>query len=150
MSDPIEQLQRASALASEDELEAFETALDAVPANLTAAQLQRLHLVLNDDTDDPSLMFEVVHRLEDAALRDQLDAFVTVAAQMVDFAPEWAQTLLARILNDDPSRAELRRILASAPTPSRDAFRTLLDGLALIPEPVAERAIGFRGEVFGA
>jgi hypothetical protein len=150
MSDPIDQLHRVRSLASEDELEAFQTALGAVPSNLTASQLQRLHLVLNDETEDPSMMFEVVHRLEDAPIREQLEAFVKVAAGMVEEAPDWAQTLLARIVNDDPSSAELRRILGRATEPSRQAFRTLLDGLVQVPEPVAEQASRFRTEVFGA
>jgi Immunity protein 30 len=67
---------------SPQEVVAFEQAL-AELANTSPADLPKLHLILDDDCQQPEVMFSLIHFLESFALQDQLQALIQVLPRLV-------------------------------------------------------------------
>ena len=111
---------------SPEEVTAFENALAELEKNPKNEYLPSVHLVLDDGCKHQEVMFGLVHILESFDVKGQLEAFVSVAPQLIIAAPEWTGILHNRILNDESACRLYQEILHSVNSKNPSFFRQLL------------------------
>ena len=84
-----------------EKVEAFETALAEVAKNPNDNNLTSYYLILDDQCQQPEVMFSLIHFLESLDMEKQIEAFITIIPQLMLSAPEWTRILHNRILNDE-------------------------------------------------
>jgi Immunity protein 30 len=122
----IDVLRANQLMRSPNEVAAFEQALATLAENPDPADLPQLHLMLDDDCQQPEVMFSLVHFLESFALQEQLQAFVQVLPSLVKNAGEWTTILYTRINNDAEARSTFEEILRSMSSQKREEIGQLL------------------------
>jgi len=83
------------------ELDAFETALAEIATHPNENDLTAYHLILDDQCQQPEVMFSLIHFLEFFEIDKQIEAFITIIPQLMLAAPESTRILHNRILNDE-------------------------------------------------
>jgi hypothetical protein len=101
----IEVLEANHLLRSPDEVARFERTLEKRSQNPDPADLPSLHLILDDDCEQPEVMFSLVHFLESFDVQEQVQAFIQVMPDLVKRAAEWTAILHSRMMNDDVVRS---------------------------------------------
>ncbi|MHC5933070.1 Imm30 family immunity protein [Nostoc sp.] len=92
----------------------FENALAEIADNPDEQNLSAYHLVLDDQCQQPEVMFSLIHFLESFDIEEQIAAFIKVVAQLMINAPEWTKIIHDRILNDDSACEVYQKLLHSA------------------------------------
>jgi hypothetical protein len=110
--------------------------LNDLPDNLDPATLDALHLVLYDETDDPGAMFDLIHRVERTRTGEQEASLLRVVSRLDDSAPEWAETVTMRLLNNTQAGSTLARLGKEAPGDQRSALRVVLERIAMESDAV--------------
>ena len=126
----IDILQANRLMRSPEEVTAFENALAELEKNPKNEYLPSVHLVLDDGCKHQEVMFGLVHILESFDVKEQLEAFVSVAPQLIIAAPEWTGILHNRILNDESACRLYQEILHSVNSRNPNFFRQLLEDSA--------------------
>lgn len=126
----IDILQANRLMRSPEEVTAFENALAQLEKNPKNEYLPSLHLVLDDGCEHQEVMFGLVHIMESFNVKEQLEAFVSVAPQLIIAAPEWTGSLHNRILNDESACRLYQEILHSVNSRNPNFFRQLLEDSA--------------------
>ena len=120
-------LQVNKLMRSPDEVTAFEKALASLADRPQNENLPDLHLILDDRSEQPEVMFGLIHFLESFDVSAQIQAFVTVVPQLMLVASEWTRILHGRILNDDDACRLYRDILHSSNSQKPNFVRQLLE-----------------------
>lgn len=120
------QLMRAS-----DEIIAFEQALEELAQNPNSEDLPSLHLILNDDCQQPDVMFSLVHFIESFDVPKQIQAFMQVIPILIEQAPQWTEILYTRINNDETARTAFKKSLQSINIEKRERIQHLLSSKRL-------------------
>jgi hypothetical protein len=138
----LDTLTRSRLLETKAQVAMFEKALEQFAAHPEAANhLRELHLILDDQTRQPEVMYGLVHLLESFDVEQQLRAFLAVFPQLMKQAPEWVKTLHFRVLNDEGARGTYRTLLQNESTPSRTlALSALADILETEEAPLRDHA----------
>lgn len=97
----LEILQQNRLMQTENELNIFETTLAEIANNPNQNDLPAYHLILDDQCQQPEVMFSLIHFLESFEIESQMAAFISVIPQLMITAPEWTRILHNRILNDE-------------------------------------------------
>ncbi|MDJ0729638.1 MAG: Imm30 family immunity protein [Crocosphaera sp.] len=84
-----------------EEVITFEETLERIAEDPHDEYLKDLHLILDDNCEQPDLMFGLVHFLESFELQQQIEAFIAVIPQLMITAPEWTKIIHYRIINDE-------------------------------------------------
>ncbi|MCC5631430.1 immunity 30 family protein [Nostoc sphaeroides CHAB 2801] len=92
----------------------FENALAEIADNPDEQNLSAYHLVLDDQCQQPEVMFSLIHFLESFDIEEQIAAFIKVVPQLMIDAPEWTRIIHDRILNDDSACQVYQKFLHSA------------------------------------
>ena len=92
----------------------FENALAEIADNPDEQNLSAYHLVLDDQCQQPEVMFSLIHFLESFDIEEQIAAFIKVVPQLMIDAPEWTRIIHDRILNDDSACQVYQKLLHSA------------------------------------
>ncbi|MEH1871586.1 Imm30 family immunity protein [Nostoc sp.] len=92
----------------------FENALAEIADNSDEQNLSAYHLVLDDQCQQPEVMFSLIHFLESFDIEEQIAAFIKVVPQLMINAPEWTRIIHDRILNDDSACQVYQKLLHSA------------------------------------
>lgn len=92
----------------------FENALAEIADNPDEQNLSAYHLVLDDQCQQPEVMFSLIHFLESFDIEEQIAAFIKVVPQLMINAPEWTKIIHDRILNDDSACQVYQKVLHSA------------------------------------
>ncbi|PHM10090.1 Imm30 family immunity protein [Nostoc sp. 'Peltigera malacea cyanobiont' DB3992] len=92
----------------------FENALAEIADNPDEQNLSAYHLVLDDQCQQPEVMFSLIHFLESFDIEEQIAAFIKVVPQLMIDAPEWTRIIHDRILNDDSACQVYHKLLHSA------------------------------------
>ncbi|MEH1788287.1 Imm30 family immunity protein [Nostoc sp.] len=92
----------------------FENALAEIADNPDEQNLSAYHLVLDDQCQQPEVMFSLIHFLESFDIEEQIAAFIKVVPQLMINAPEWTRIIHDRILNDDSACKAYHKLLQSA------------------------------------
>ncbi len=92
----------------------FENALAKIAENPDEQNLSAYHLVLDDQCQQPEVMFSLIHFLESFDIEEQIAAFIKVAPQLMINAPEWTRIIHDRILNDDSACQVYHKLLQLA------------------------------------
>ncbi|MEH2237529.1 Imm30 family immunity protein [Nostoc sp.] len=92
----------------------FENALAEIADNPDQQNLSAYHLILDDQCQQPEVMFSLIHFLESFDIEEQIGAFIKVVPQLMINAPEWTKIIHDRILNDDSACQVYQKILHSA------------------------------------
>jgi len=92
----------------------FENALAEIADNPDEQNLSAYHLVLDDQCQQPEVMFSLIHFLESFDIEEQIAAFIKVVPQLMINAPEWTRIIHDRILNDDSACQVYQKLLHSA------------------------------------
>jgi Immunity protein 30 len=123
----INVLEANKLMRSPDEVTAFENALASLANHPQNEDLPDLHLILDDRCEQPEVMFGLIHFLESFDVSAQIQAFVTVAPQLMLVGSEWTRILHGRILNDDDACCLYRDILHSLNSQEPNFVRQLLE-----------------------
>ncbi|GCL39796.1 MULTISPECIES: Imm30 family immunity protein [Sphaerospermopsis] len=92
----------------------FENALTAIAENPNENDLSAYHLILDDQCQQPEVMFSLIHFLESFDMEKQITAFIEVVPQLMITAPEWTRIIHNRILNDESACQVYQNLLHSA------------------------------------
>ncbi|MEH2292428.1 Imm30 family immunity protein [Nostoc sp.] len=92
----------------------FENALAEIADNPDERNLSAYHLVLDDQCQQPEVMFSLINFLESFDIEEQIAAFIKVVPQLMINAPEWTRIIHDRILNDDSACQVYQKLLHSA------------------------------------
>lgn len=92
----------------------FENALTAIAENPDENDLSAYHLILDDQCQQPEVMFSLIHFLESFDMEKQITAFIEVVPQLMITAPEWTRIIHNRILNDESACQVYQNLLHSA------------------------------------
>ena len=129
--EALASLKRNRALESEAEarevLEAIATLRDSRVPRTLAGLFGGLH----DDTNQPQLTFQVVHLLESFPFAQFGRALLEELPSLEARSPWWAQVMIARALNSDVTRSEIKRMIQERPRPGREAVCRILQALAV-------------------
>ena len=99
---------------TEAEITEFENALTEIAAHPDDDNLSAYHLILNDQCEQPEVMFSLIHFLESFDVEKQIAAFIKVVPQLMITAPEWTRIIHNRILNDEVACHAYQELLHSA------------------------------------
>ncbi|MEH2003388.1 MAG: Imm30 family immunity protein [Nostoc sp.] len=105
----------------------FENALAEIADNPDEQNLSAYHLVLDDQCQQPEVMFSLIHFLESFDIEEQIAAFIKVVPQLMINAPEWTKIIHDRILNDDSPCQVYQKLLQSANLNTPHFFYHLLE-----------------------
>lgn len=141
ITELIDQLREHRQLQSPEDVEAFEEALSALAEEPQAAvrdRLPELFLILSDECEFEEILWELVHFIEDFDYQTLVSTFVDVAPQLMDEGPEWVDTFLHRILNNETTRTLLRAYLPPQSASNGALIHQLLEEIG--DEDAEERA----------
>ncbi|MCC5638702.1 immunity 30 family protein [Nostoc sp. CHAB 5844] len=99
---------------TEEQATKFENALAEVADNPDEQNLSAYHLLLDDQCQQPEVMFGLIHFLESFDIEKQVGAFVKIVPQLMINAPEWTRVIHNRILNDESACKAYQRLLQLA------------------------------------
>ncbi len=97
----IKILQENRLMKTHEEINIFEETLEKIAKHPNDENLKDLHLILDDNCEDPEIMLSLVHFLEDFELQKQIQVFIEVIPQLMITAPEWKKIIHYRIINDE-------------------------------------------------
>ena len=120
----IKILQYNQLMRSSSEVIAFEQALEELAQNPNSDDLPSLYLILNDDCQQPDVMFSLVHFVESFDIQAQIQAFIQVVPILIEQAPEWTEILYTRINNDKTARTVFDTTLQSMNIEKREKLST--------------------------
>ncbi len=92
----------------------FEKALAEIADNPDEQSLSAYHLVLDDQCQQPEVMFSLIHFVESFDIEEQIAAFIKVVPQLMINAPEWTRIIHDRISNEDSACRAYHKLLHSA------------------------------------
>jgi Immunity protein 30 len=101
----IDLLEANHLLRSPSEVAIFEQTLAELAQNPDPVGLSSLHLILDDDCEQPEVVFGLVHFLESFDVQAQVQAFIQVIPELIKRAAEWTAILHSRIMNDAIARS---------------------------------------------
>ena len=113
-----------------EEIFAFDNALIELAENPQGTDLQELHLILDDNCEQPEVMWGLVHFLESFDAKEQLQALLNVIPQLVISAPEWTEIIHYRILNHEPTRFLYQDMLKFADFNTQQIVSKILSDIA--------------------
>jgi len=99
---------------TEEQVATFENALAEIAENANEQNLSKYHLILDDQCQQPEVMFSLIHFLESFDAEKQIAAFLEVVPQLMINAPEWARIIHNRILNDESACQVYQKLLNAA------------------------------------
>ncbi len=121
---------------SPNEVTTFEQALAELAQHPSNRYLPALHLILDDQCQQPEVMFSLLHFLESFEVKEQVRAFIQVVPKLVVHAAEWTSILYSRILKDVVACAAYEEILQSVDSKERKIVCQLLTEIAEKAEPI--------------
>ena len=107
-------LQENRFMQTEAQVTIFENALAEIAENPDENNLSAYHLILDDQCQQPEVMFSLIHFLESFDMEKQITAFIHVVPQLMITAPEWTRIIHNRILNDESACQVYQNLLHSA------------------------------------
>jgi hypothetical protein len=133
----LEKLEANHLMRSPHEAMLFEQTLSELAQNPDPADLPSLHLILDDNCEQPEVMFSLIHFLESFDLQAQLQAFMQVLPDLVKRSSEWTTVLHSRMMNDAIARAAFEEALRSMGTQDQNKIQQLLALLGVEQTKVA-------------
>jgi hypothetical protein len=107
-------LQENRLMQTEEQVTNFENALTEIAESPDENKLSAYHLILDDQCQQPEVMFSLIHFLESFDMEKQITAFIEVVPQLMITAPEWTRIIHNRILNDESACQVYQNLLHSA------------------------------------
>ncbi|ALB42494.1 MULTISPECIES: Imm30 family immunity protein [Nostocales] len=107
-------LQENRLMQTEEQFTNFENALAEIAENPDENNLSAYHLILDDQCQQPEVMFSLIHFLESFDMEKQITAFIYVVPQLMITAQEWTRIIHNRILNDESACQVYQNLLHSA------------------------------------
>jgi len=107
-------LQENRLMQTEEQVTNFENALAEIAENPDENNLSAYHLILDDQCQQPEVMFSLIHFLESFDMEKQITAFIHVVPQLMITPPEWTRIIHNRILNDESACGVYQNLLHSA------------------------------------
>lgn len=107
-------LQENRLMQTEEQVTNFENTLAEIVENPDENKLSTYHLILDDQCQQPEVMFSLIHFLESFDMEKQITAFIHVVPQLMITAPEWTRIIHNRILNDESACQVYQKLLHSA------------------------------------
>jgi hypothetical protein len=124
--NPTEILRQNRMLISGIEVSAFEKALKDLAATPQAADVKELLLVFADECEHQEVMWGLLHFIESLGMERNLEGLVDALPSMLQGAPEWAEIIHCRILNDETYTAYYKDLLSALPESKRAVVETVL------------------------
>ncbi len=99
---------------TEEQVTNFENTLIYIAENPDENDLCAYHLILDDQCQQPEVMFSLIHFLESFDMEKQITAFIEVVPQLMITTPEWTRIIHNRILNDELACQVYQNLLHSS------------------------------------
>jgi hypothetical protein len=129
LDDLVDELKSTAARHDGANVQQFEAALAAVARLNDPASIRALVPFLEDGTQFDEPMFSIIHTMEafpdDVYTREVLAALPELSRR----APRWASIILMRMLNAEPTHAELVRQAKGAEPATKQTLRDVLDAV---------------------
>ncbi|NJN85246.1 MAG: hypothetical protein HC881_01565 [Leptolyngbyaceae cyanobacterium SL_7_1] len=122
----IDVLEANRLLRSPNEVALFEQTLEKLAQNPDPTDLPNLHLILDDASEQPEVMFSLVHFLESFEVLEQVHVFIQVMPELVKRAVEWTTILYSRMMNDEIARLMFEEEVRSMKDQKQDEIHQLL------------------------
>jgi hypothetical protein len=110
-NDLLEILKDNRLMQTEEQVVNFENALTEIANYPDDNNLSAYHLILDDQCQQPEVMFNLIHFLESFDMEKQIAAFINVAPKLMITAPEWTRIIHNRILNDESACQVYKNLL---------------------------------------
>lgn len=123
----ISTLKANKLMRSKEEVLAFDEALNELAKNTHGVDLEKLHLVLDDNCLQQEVMWGLVHVLESFDAREQLQTLLNVIERLIISAPEWAEIIHCRIYNDEATRVLYQEMLETVDLSTRQIVTRILE-----------------------
>jgi hypothetical protein len=126
LDELVGELRSVSERQGEAYVREFEAALAAVARLNDPASIRALVPFLEDGARFDEVMFSIIHTME--AFPDEVytSEIVAVFRDLARRAPRWAEVVLIRMLNAEPTRAHLIRQVKGADAGTKQALREVL------------------------
>jgi hypothetical protein len=129
-NDLISILKASKLMRSREEVLAFDNALSELAESTADVDLEKLHLVLDDNCEHEEVMWGLVHLLESFDAKEQLQALLNVVQKLAYEAPRWTEIIHYRIFNDEPTRYLYQDMLRSADLNTQQLVTKILNDIA--------------------
>jgi hypothetical protein len=113
-------------LSSAIEVSAFERAVQELATTPQAGDVKELLSVFTDRSEHQEMMWGLLHFIESLGMERYLKGLVDALPTMLQDAPEWAEILHCRILNDDKYAAYYKDLLSALPKSEKAMIETVL------------------------
>jgi hypothetical protein len=113
MTAPETVLVEQRKLATPEQIDLFEEALEEIDTQ-DVSLLPKLYLTFDDGTEQPEVMWGLVHLVEVFAVEPGIRTLVDATPQILQQAPEWAKILYSRVLNEDQAALVLQQVLETS------------------------------------
>lgn len=123
----LEQLYNNRLLRTKEELEGFEKNLNELSEVIEENDILELCTIFDDKTKDDEIMFGLLHLIESFSSERAFRLTVMGVSQMLENARNWAKIVIYRCLNDDYSRAMLKKAIESVDVQTQKVAESLLD-----------------------
>lgn len=128
-------------LKNNEEINTFEKNLELMAENFEEEDIIELCKVLDDATNEPEIMFGIIHLMETLSSEEAYKNTLIGVASMYASSPEWAKTILYRCLNDDYSVEMIGNILPAVDFETREKIHSILEQIKSEDEPLFGEAI---------
>ncbi|WP_137189568.1 Imm30 family immunity protein [Stenotrophomonas rhizophila] len=124
----FETLMQTRLLSSQREVKEFDAALEELSnTQLSESDISQLFTVFIDRTDKEDVMYGLLHLIEESDDKLMITALLAQVPYMENFAPQWLETFIYRILNNEKCRETLTNHLSTAAkTSARDGVIKVL------------------------
>jgi hypothetical protein len=139
----FETLMRNRLLLSQREVKEFDEALEELSnSQLSESDISQLFTIFIDNTEKEDVMYGLLHLIEESDDELMITALLAQVPYMENFAPQWLETFIHRILNNEKCREALTTHLsAETKTSVRDGVIKILSTIQTSPsEAIKSRA----------
>jgi hypothetical protein len=128
--DLLKSLREYRQMATQADIDRFIDALQKLKKDPSSDDLPELFLVFSDDCHQLGPLWSLVSMIERFPADVYTSSLIEKLPVLVQTAPDWAEMLLVRILNDEESRQSYKVSLAKASAPQRTVSKALLSKIA--------------------
>ena len=114
-------------LSNNSEIEKYEHNLNELSTNFSEEDIIRLCLTFEDKTQNSEVMFEAIHLLESLSSELAYKNTIIGVVNMYITAPEWANIIIYRLLNDEFSVQMIKCIYNRIGKNNSERFKQILE-----------------------
>ena len=125
----FEELYNNRMLSSNNEIENYEHNLELLSDKFSEEDIIKLCSTFEDKTCNSEVMFSAIHLLESLSSEQAYENTIIGIVNMYISSPEWANTIIYRLLNDEFSVQMIKGLYNRLPQNTNDKFKLILESI---------------------